>query len=173
MSFSRIFAFTVISFCIVGLVLVASGALPSSAALGGVIMASVVYNSTLKTNRMQLVIDKTDSKTAAASTGSALAGKIVIGTSALSGATGVLATIALPTPSFVESGGVITLQGVPLSAVATGSGTAAKAEIRNNADATVVSGLTVGTSGTDIIIDSVSITSGETVSITSGTVTHG
>jgi hypothetical protein len=134
---------------------------------------SVVYSATLKTNRMQLVIDLIDGKTAAASTGSAVAGKLVIGTSALSGATGVLVEIALPTPSFAESAGVITLQGVPLSDVAIANGTAAKAEIRDNADNVIVSGLTVGTSGTDIIIDSVSITIGETVSITSGTLTHG
>jgi hypothetical protein len=134
---------------------------------------SVVYNSTLKTNRMQLVIDKIAGKTAAASTGVAAAGQLVIGTSALSGATGVLATIALSATPATESGGVITLSGVPLSVVASASGTAAKAEFRDNGGTTVVSGLTVGTSATDIIIGSTTISSGETVTCTAGTITHG
>jgi hypothetical protein len=121
---------------------------------------SVVYSSTVKDKRMQLVIDYT-------------AGKLVIGTSSLSGATGVLATIALSTTPFTLSTGVITLSGVPLSVAASATGTAAKAEIRDNADTTVVSGLTVGTSGSDINLTSTSVTSGQTVTITSGTITHG
>jgi hypothetical protein len=133
---------------------------------------SVNYNATLKTNRMQLVADLVAAKTAAASTGSATAGQLVIGTSALSGATGVLATIALPTTPLTVAGSVATLQGVPLSVTASASGTAAKAEFRNNGGSTVVDGLTVGTSGTDIILGTVAITSGGTVTITSGTITH-
>jgi hypothetical protein len=134
---------------------------------------AVVYAATLKTNRMQLVADLIASKVAAASTGSALAGQLVIGTGALSGATGVLATIALPTTPFTVSGAVITLQGVPLSIAASASGTAALAEFRNNAGTTVVSGLTVGTSATDIILGTTTISSGGTVTVTAGTITHG
>ena len=134
---------------------------------------SVTYSSTLKTNRMQLVADLIAGKTQAASTGSATAGSLVIGTSGLSGATGVLATIALGTTPATVSGSVLTLSGTPLSATASASGTAAKAEIRNNAGTVIVSGLTVGTSASDIVLDSVSITSGQTVNITSGTFTHG
>ncbi len=134
---------------------------------------AVVYSSTLKNNRMQLVIDLINGLVAAASTGSPATGKLVIGTSALSGGTGALAEIDLDSTGFTLSGGIITLHGVPLDVVATGTGTAAKAELRTNADATIVSGLTVGTSGTDIIIDSTSIASGETVTVTAGTITHG
>ena len=134
---------------------------------------SVVYAATLKTNRLQLVADLIDGKTAAASTGSATAGNLVIGTSALSGATGVLVEIVLPTPAFTVSGAVATLQGVPLSGTASASGTAAKAELRDNAGTVIVGSLTVGVSGTDIVVGSASITSGETVSVTAGTVTHG
>lgn len=36
----------------------------------------------------------------------------------------------------------------------------------------MISGLTVGTSGTDIVLDSVSITETQTVTITAGTITH-
>ena len=134
---------------------------------------SVIYAATLKTNRIQLVPDLIASKVAAAATGSATAGQLVIGTASLSGATGVLATIALPTTPLTVSGAVATLAGVPLSATASASGTAALAEFRNNAGTTVVSGLTVGTSATDIILGTTSITSGGTVTITSGTITHG
>jgi hypothetical protein len=134
---------------------------------------SVVYADTLKTNRMQLVSDLIDTKTAAASTGAGSLGQLVIGTSALSGATGVLATIALQNPPFTISGAVATLAGVTLSVAASASGTAALAELRNNAGTTVVSGLTVGTSATDIVLGTTTITSGGTVSVTAGTITHG
>lgn len=134
---------------------------------------AVTYSTTLKSNRMQLVADLIAGKTQAASTGSATAGKLVIGTSSLSGATGVLATINLGTTPGTVTNGVLTLSGTPLSATASGDGTAAKAELRDNSDTVIVSGLTVGTSGADIILDSTSITSGQTVTINSGTITHG
>jgi len=138
---------------------------------------AVVYSDTLKTNRLQIMSDRIAGKTAAAATGSATAGQLVIGTSALAGATGVLATIDLPTAPFSIAGTgtvIATLAGVPLSATASATGTAAKAEFRQNDGTTVeVSGLTVGTSGADINLTSVSITSGQTVTVTSGTITHG
>ena len=135
---------------------------------------TVIYNATLKTNRMQLVSDLVASKTAAASTGAGSAGQLVIGTSSLSGATGVLATLALPNPPFSISGAVATLLGVPLTVAASASGAAALAEFRNNAGATVVSGLTVGTSGTDVVLNSTAITAGGMVTITAvSTITHG
>ena len=139
---------------------------------------AVVYGDTLKTNRLQVMSDRVAGKTAAAATGSATAGQLVIGTSALAGGTGVLATIALPTAPFVVSGAgtvLATLQGTPLSATASATGTAAKAELRTNGGASVeVSGLTVGSpSGFDINLTSASITSGQTVTVTSGTITHG
>lgn len=137
---------------------------------------SVSYSDTLKTNRMTLVGDLTNTKVAAASTGAGSTGKLVIGTSSLSGATGVLATVVLPNPAMTVSGSgaavKATLLGVPLSIAASGTGTAAKAEIRNNADAVIVSGLTVGTSASDIILNSTSITAAQTVTISSGDITH-
>jgi hypothetical protein len=100
-------------------------------------------------------------------------GTLVIGTSALSGATGVLATIPLADPSASVAAGVLTLLGMPKSAAAVAAGTAAKAEIRDSNGTVVVSGLTVGTSATDIIINSVAISVGQTIQINSGTITHG
>jgi hypothetical protein len=134
---------------------------------------AVTYAATVKTNRLQNVVDAIDSKTYVAGTGTALAGSLVIGTSALSGATGVLATITLSATPATVSGSVLTLSGTPLSATASGTGTAALAEFRNNAGTTIISGLTVGTSGTDIIINATAISSGQTVQVTSGTITHG
>lgn len=134
---------------------------------------AVTYSSTLKDARLQLVSDMIAGKTAAASTGSATAGKLVIGTSALSGAAGVLATIALPTTPFVISGGVATLQGVPLTQAASASGTAAKAELRDNADNVIVSGLTVGTVGAHITVATADLVEDEDVVVTALTLTHG
>lgn len=134
---------------------------------------SVVYSTALKTNRMQLVVDLINSLTVASSTGTASAGSLVIGTSSLSGATGVLATLALDTTPATVASGVLTLNDTPLSVTASASGTAAKAEFRNNAGTVIVGGLTVGTSSADIILGTTTITSGGTVSITSGTITHG
>ncbi len=133
---------------------------------------AVNYATVVKTNRLRVMRDAIDSKTFVVGSGAGSAGSLVIGTSALSGATGVLATITLPNPSFSETTTVATLQGTPLSATASATGTAALAELRNNAGTVIVSGLTVGTSGTDIIISSVAITSGQTVQVTSGTITH-
>lgn len=101
------------------------------------------------------------------------AGKLVIGTASLSGPTGILATITLQDPSAAAAaGGVWTVAGTPLQTTASATGTAALAELRDSNDNTVCSGLTVGTSGTDIIINSTAITSGQTVQLTSGTITH-
>lgn len=100
------------------------------------------------------------------------AGKLVIGTSALSGATGVLASVPLANPAGTVAGaGVLTLT-VPQSVAAAAAGTAAKAELRDNAG-TVVATLSVGTSGADVIINNASITAGQTVQLTVGSLTHG
>ena len=98
-------------------------------------------------------------------------GLFVIGTSALSGATGVLATITLQNPSFSYATRTATMLGVPLSATATGSGTAAKAEFRDKNSVTIINSLTVGTSATDVIISSTTITAGDTITCTAGTIT--
>ena len=134
---------------------------------------SVVYSSTLKNNRMQLVADLVAGKTQTTSSGTALAGSLVIGTSALSGATGLLVTFTLGTTPGTVSSGVLTISGTPLTATASGTGTAAKAELRDNAGNVIVSGLTVGTSATDIIINATAISSGQSVTLSSGTITHG
>jgi hypothetical protein len=53
------------------------------------------------------------------------------------------------------------------------TGTAAtKAQIKTSGGTARITGLTVGTSGTDIVLDNTSIASGQSVSLTSATITH-
>ena len=86
--------------------------------------------------------------------------------------TGLPAGLTLNASTGTVTSGVLTLSGTPLSATATATGTAALAEFRNSSGGVIVSGLTVGSSGTDIIISSTSITSGQTVTVNSGSITH-
>lgn len=135
---------------------------------------AVIYSAALKNDRMKLVLNYLGTATAPTiPTTGTLSGKLVIGTSALSGATGILAVINLnSTPASVVND-VLTISGVPLTATASASGTAAKAELRRNDDTVVVSGLTVGTSGSNVTVSNTAITSGQQVQVTSGTLTHG
>lgn len=96
-------------------------------------------------------------------------GTLVIG---IAGMASVLATITLQKPSFTIASKVATLAGVPLSTSATGTGTAAAAQFVDSASNVIISGLTVGTSATDIVLNSTSISIGQTVTVTSGTITH-
>jgi len=124
---------------------------------------AVTYASGLKDTRMTAVRDAIDA--------GAGAGKLEIGTAAMAS---ILATITLGDPSGTISGGVLTLSGFPRSDTsADNTGTAAAARIRTSADADVVTGLTVGLSGSNINLDSLSITAGQTVTINSATITHG
>lgn len=123
---------------------------------------AVNYSTGLKTTRMAAVISAIDAHANPAT--------IEICTAAFAA---VLVTITLADPSFTESGGVITMAGAPKSGVAANTGTAAVARIKEGAGTTtIVNNLSVGTSGSDINLNSTSITSGQTVTITSGTITH-
>lgn len=123
---------------------------------------SVVYATAVKTARMQAVATALDQGTGA--------GKLKIHTSGLAL---LLVTFTLADPSGSASGDTLTLDMDPdLSAVASNDGTAAEATLTDSDDNVLVSGLTVGTSGTDIVLDSVSITSGQTVTMATGTIQH-
>jgi hypothetical protein len=132
---------------------------------------SVTYNSAAKNARLTAgLIAAVSGQSVDGNTG---VGQLVIGTSGLSGATGVLATISLVKPSFSIASGVATLLGsFPLSANPSAAGTAALAELRDSAGTTIVSGLTVGTSGANINLNTVTIALGIPVQITGGTITH-
>ena|SRR5690242_10931223 len=96
-------------------------------------------------------------------------GKLVIGTA---GMATVLATLPLANPVGSVASGVLTFTTTGVSASASASGTAAAAKFTDGTN-DVITGLTVGTSGTDIILSSTAISSGQTVNITSGSITHG
>ena len=98
-------------------------------------------------------------------------GVLEIGTT---GMATVLATINLGNPAGTSASGVLTFSGFPRSdTAADASGTAAAARIRTATGGTdIVTGLTVGLSASDIILDSVNITAGQTVTINSATITH-
>lgn len=85
----------------------------------------------------------------------------------------LLATFSLQNPAFgAAATGVITLQGVPISATAAATGTAGHCRIHDR-DGTVVGEGTVTATGGggDVELASTSISAGVTVRITSGTVT--
>lgn len=55
---------------------------------------------------------------------------------------------------------------------ASATGTAAEARIKTSGASADLTGLTVGTSGTDIILDNTSINSGQNVTLSSATIQH-
>lgn len=121
---------------------------------------AVTYTTALKNTRLDAVV-----------TAIGASGKLEIGTA---GMASVLATITLDATAGTTSGGVLTFSSFPKSdSSADATGTAAAARIRTSANADVVTGLTVGTSGTDVILDSTSITAAQVVTINSATITHG
>lgn len=117
----------------------------------------VNYPLDTKAARMTATRDRMDSGGAA--------GKLEIGTT---GMAQILATVTLGYPGTATgtvSGAVLSLAGFPKEVNASVTGTAAEARIRNSANADVLTGLTVGTSGTDVIIDNTSLASGQIVRV--------
>jgi len=93
---------------------------------------------------------------------------LVIGTT---GMAATLVTYTFPAAAFnAAAAGVCTLNGVPDAADATATGTAAEATL--TIGIYQITGLTVGTSGTDVIIDNTSIVSGQTCNLTAFTWTQ-
>jgi hypothetical protein len=125
------------------------------------------YAAVLKSTRMQAVISAIDV--------AATAGILQIWSGDSTGI--LLASLLLNKPSFTESGGVITLAGVPKTATAAADGTAAVAMIKDGNGNVVVDELSVGIAGyifdtPNIVIDTLSIVSGQTVTLSGGTITH-
>ncbi len=92
--------------------------------------------------------------------------------SANDAATGsLLATITLDDPAFDgASDGTADLLGVPLSGTGVADGTAGWFRVKDSDGGAVFDG-TAGTSGTDLILASATISTGVTVQITSGSIT--
>lgn len=118
------------------------------------------YVAAVKTSRMQAVRD-------AINAGSG-PGVLQIGTAGMGA---VLVTVPLDDPVSV-SGSVLTMLAAPATAAASGTGTAGAARVRDSAGNDVYTGLTVGLSGADVVLDSLSITNGQDVTIASATITH-
>lgn len=122
----------------------------------------VVYNASLRTTRMTAVETALDAGAGAAT--------LEIGTT---GMASVLVTFTLSDPAGTVSGDTLTGSGMPKSATAGNSGTAAEARLKDSTGTVVVSGLTVNTSGANVIISpSTTITSGQTCNLTALTLTH-
>lgn len=122
---------------------------------------AINYRASLKTTRMNDV--KTDIDVGAG------AGYIEICSAAYAS---VLATITLSDPCGSVTGDVLTLTMPKSDTSADATGTAAVARIKESAGTVIVNNLTVGTSAMDIILTSLAITAGDTVTISSATLTH-
>lgn len=134
----------------------------------------VIYNTNVKNYRLQVLADVMMGLVPAPSTGTSDTGYLVLGTAALSGATGILVQVPLRIPAASVAGGVLTLSGMPSTGNCTATGTLALAEIRDPSGITLVSGLTVGLSGTNItVFPDTDVEIGQSVQITSGVITHG
>jgi hypothetical protein len=122
---------------------------------------AVNYSTAVKNARLQAAIDAIGS-----------AGLLKIGTTGMGA---VLATITLGSPAFsAPSGGAMNLNGAPISdTAADATGTAAAAQITTSGGTVVIDGLTVSTTGANINLNSVAIQVNQTVTISSGTITHG
>lgn len=122
----------------------------------------VTYSTATKAARMTAVRDQIDAGSGP--------GVLQIGTTGMGT---VLAEITLADPCGTVTGAVLTLSGFPRSDTsANASGTAAAARVRDSSGNDIITGLTVGATGTDVVLDSVSITAGQTVTINSATFTH-
>lgn len=121
---------------------------------------AVIYTTAVKNSRLNAV-----------TTAIGTTGVLEIGTT---GMATVLATIPLGNPAApAATSGVLTFTMPQSDSAADATGTAAAARIRTSSGGTdVVTGLTVGTSGTDVILDNLSIATGQQVTINSATITH-
>ena len=117
---------------------------------------AVTYNVAVKTARLQATMDHFAN------------GSLEI----LTAADVLLASFGLDAAGGSVSGAVWTLEFDNDTVTATGSGTAAKAQIKTSGGSAHLTGLTVGAGTGDINLDSVSITAGQQVTLSSATITH-
>lgn len=124
---------------------------------------AVNYNTNVKNSRLNAVRDAIDA--------GAGPGTLEICTAAYAS---VLAVLTLSDPSASNaSGGVLTFSAITQDSAADNTGTAAVARIKDSSGTVVIDGLTVGTSGANINLNTVSIVANDIVQITSASITHG
>lgn len=122
---------------------------------------AINYSDAVKAARMAAVL-------AAANAGSG-PGKLRIFTAAYAS---MLVEVELDEVDDDAASAILDLLAAPSTGEAAASGTAAIARITDSDNTTVAQGLTVGTSGSDVILDSVNITAGQDVTINSAVITH-
>ncbi len=124
---------------------------------------AVTYATAVKTARLNQVVAAIDAGSGA--------GYIEI---CSAGYADVLATIPLADPCGSVTDDVLTFDTSPAieDSSADDTGTGEVARIKDSDGNIVISGLTVATSGANINLTSVNIVSGESVTITSATITH-
>lgn len=128
----------------------------------------ISYSTAADTAMMQVVADLIAGLTSPIGTGVAGNGTLVLGTSSLSGATGVLATLTIQTTvTSSVSGGILTIPFVVSNATIAANGTLAKAEIRDPSGTPVVVDLTVGASGANINVSTTTVSAGDVIVISS------
>jgi hypothetical protein len=118
---------------------------------------AVTYAAAVKTDRMTATMDHFAN------------GTLEIGTA---GMASVLATFGLSATGGSVSGSVWTLAFDASTVAASATGVAAAAQIKNSGGTANLTGLTVGTSGSDINLDNTSINSGQNVTLSAATITH-
>lgn len=122
---------------------------------------AVTYSTATKQARLTAVINQVDAGAGAGKLKIRDAGDVL------------LVTFTLADPCGVVSGTSLEFDTDPaITAAASAAGTAAKAEITDDADTVVISGLTVGTSGTDVIITSTTIANGQTITLQTAVINH-
>lgn len=126
---------------------------------------AIVYSTAIKDARMGIVRAAIDGAGGSPTPG----GRLQIWNSGLST---LLAEITLALPCGIVATGVLTFT-TPQVTNSIANGTAATARLVDGDGTVIASGLTVGTVGTNVLLNSAFITSGETLTITSATLTHG
>lgn len=120
---------------------------------------AVIYTTAVKDARLTAVV-----------TSIGATGVLEVGTA---GMATILFSVNLNNPAGTASGGVLTFSGFPKTTTAIASGTAAAGRIRTATGGTnIVTGLTVGTSGADIIVNTTTVATSDSVEVTSATITH-
>jgi len=123
---------------------------------------AVVYNTTVKNARLTVVKDAIDQGSGP--------GTIEICSAAYAA---VLAVLTCADPCGSVSAGVLTFSAITQDSSADATGTAAIARIKDSTGTVICDGLTVGTSGANINLNTTSIVAGDIVQLTSATITHG
>lgn len=123
---------------------------------------AINYSTTIKNSRLTIVRDAIDAGTGA--------GKLQLFDFA---GTTLLVEVPFEDPCGSVSSGILTFDIPIIEPIAADSGTAASAKLVDSDDTLVADGLTVGTVGTDVVLNSTAITAGEPVTITSAVIQHG